>query len=150
LVADLPEELDRGRAAPGVPLTTRGRLTDGYGWLGRHLALGLALALHHAFGLTVHGDPRLRSPGEQGRRDSNPQPPVLETGALPIELLPLGAPSEDSTGQTADRLRSPPSEWPSDQADLATAAPGGHDDDHPSGGRGPRRRCQTGHVRHAT
>ena len=24
----------------------------------------------------------------QGRRDSNPQPPVLETGALPIELLP--------------------------------------------------------------
>ncbi len=25
---------------------------------------------------------------EQGRRDSNPQPPVLETGALPIELLP--------------------------------------------------------------
>jgi hypothetical protein len=33
----------------------------------------------------------------QGRRDSNPQPPVLETGALPIELLPsvgcLGFPS---------------------------------------------------------
>ena len=27
---------------------------------------------------------------EQGRRDSNPQPPVLETGALPIELLPYG------------------------------------------------------------
>src|SRR4029079_15120834 len=24
----------------------------------------------------------------QGRRDSNPQPPVLEPGALPIELLP--------------------------------------------------------------
>ena len=30
---------------------------------------------------------------EQGRRDSNPQPPVLETGALPIELLPSGGPS---------------------------------------------------------
>jgi hypothetical protein len=33
----------------------------------------------------------------QGRRDSNPQPPVLETGALPVELLPsvgcLGFPS---------------------------------------------------------
>src|SRR3954467_15030398 len=29
-------------------------------------------------------------PVEQGRRDSNPQPPVLETGALPIELLPSG------------------------------------------------------------
>src|SRR6478609_8574088 len=26
----------------------------------------------------------------QGRRDSNPQPPVLETGALPIEPLPSG------------------------------------------------------------
>src|SRR5262245_38257292 len=26
---------------------------------------------------------------EQGRRDSNPQPPVLETGALPVELLPF-------------------------------------------------------------
>src|SRR5664280_3233413 len=25
----------------------------------------------------------------QGRRDSNPQPPVLETGALPIEPLPF-------------------------------------------------------------
>ncbi len=25
---------------------------------------------------------------QQGRRDSNPQPPVLETGALPIELRP--------------------------------------------------------------
>jgi hypothetical protein len=25
---------------------------------------------------------------QQGRRDSNPQPPVLETGALPIEPLP--------------------------------------------------------------
>ena len=28
----------------------------------------------------------------QGRRDSNPQPPVLETGALPIEPLPYGDP----------------------------------------------------------
>tara|TARA_B110000014_G_scaffold223388_1_gene181020 strand:+ start:3286 stop:3468 length:183 start_codon:yes stop_codon:yes gene_type:complete len=25
----------------------------------------------------------------QGRRDLNPQPPVLETGALPIEPLPF-------------------------------------------------------------
>src|SRR5438105_1883530 len=30
---------------------------------------------------------------EQGRRDSNPQPPVLETGALPIELLPSVPPA---------------------------------------------------------
>jgi hypothetical protein len=27
------------------------------------------------------------SEGWQDRRESNPQPPVLETGALPIELL---------------------------------------------------------------
>src|SRR5256714_9386061 len=33
---------------------------------------------------------RIPLKGEQGRRDSNPQPPVLETGALPIELLPSG------------------------------------------------------------
>src|SRR3984885_11342880 len=30
------------------------------------------------------------NPPLQGRRDSNPQPPVLETGTLPIELLPYG------------------------------------------------------------
>jgi hypothetical protein len=28
--------------------------------------------------------------GKQGRQDSNLQPPVLETGALPIELRPSG------------------------------------------------------------
>ena len=33
---------------------------------------------------------------QQGRRDSNPQPPVLETGALPIELRPWAA--EDCIG----------------------------------------------------
>ncbi len=30
----------------------------------------------------------------QARRDSNPQPPVLETGALPIELLAYGLPPQ--------------------------------------------------------
>src|SRR5690625_989719 len=34
--------------------------------------------------------PDLPGPGWQGRRDSNPQPPVLETGALPIAPLPFG------------------------------------------------------------
>jgi hypothetical protein len=29
---------------------------------------------------------------KQGRQDSNLQPPVLETGALPIVLLPFGRP----------------------------------------------------------
>ena len=42
--------------------------------------------------LSVHGrlehSGRFGDIGEQGRRDSNPQPPVLETGALPVELLP--------------------------------------------------------------
>src|ERR1700739_7324 len=33
----------------------------------------------------------------QGRRDSNPQPPVLETGTLPIELLPYGLQSQECT-----------------------------------------------------
>ena len=32
-------------------------------------------------------------PALQGKRDLNPQPSVLETDALPIELLPSGAPS---------------------------------------------------------
>jgi hypothetical protein len=47
----------------------------------------LALALKLSLRLSVHERPRIT--GEQGRRDSNPQPSVLETGALPIELLPF-------------------------------------------------------------
>jgi len=52
----------------------------------------------------------------QGRRDLNPQPPVLETGALPIELLPsvgrVLPPSKDSTGQGDNARRSPGQEAP--------------------------------------
>ena len=33
-------------------------------------------------------DSTLATPVKQGRRESNSQPPVLETGALPIELHP--------------------------------------------------------------
>ena len=36
----------------------------------------------------------------QGRRDSNPQPPVLETGALPIELLPFGGRTDPTVAAT--------------------------------------------------
>jgi hypothetical protein len=38
------------------------------------------------------GHEMFRPPGvtEQGRRDSNPRPSVLETDALPAELLPYG------------------------------------------------------------
>ena len=39
---------------------------------------------------------------EQGRRDSNPQPPVLETGALPIELLPSGRAGAGSASLAAE------------------------------------------------
>ena len=42
---------------------------------------------------------------EQGRRDSNPQPPVLETGALPIELLPSGPVRADDRIAAAFRPR---------------------------------------------
>src|SRR5690606_33632464 len=45
----------------------------------------------------------------QGRRDSNPQPPVLETGALPIELLPLAMPDYTITGYRLPRPDSPQS-----------------------------------------
>src|ERR1700722_7145702 len=99
LVSHLADELHGRRAlapllsaawlalrARGRP---RGRLAGSRGPIGLHLPL----ALHHALGLAVH-DSCLTyfvygwlRPG-QGRRDSNPQPPVLETGALPVELLP--------------------------------------------------------------
>src|SRR5215471_7694934 len=39
---------------------------------------------------------RSASSASQGGRDSNPQPPVLETGTLPIELPPYSAPKTPS------------------------------------------------------
>ena len=56
--------------------------------LGRHVLTYAALN-----GSTTHGPAGPCGPANphlQGRRDSNPQPPVLETGTLPIELLPYG------------------------------------------------------------
>ena len=50
--------------------------------------------------------------GRQGRRDSNPQPPVLETGALPVELRPFaGGPGDQGrlTGLLVRRVASAPS-----------------------------------------
>src|SRR5690606_39443928 len=42
----------------------------------------------------------------QGRQDSNPQPPVLETGALPIELLPYAHESIPCLDRKSTRLNS--------------------------------------------
>src|ERR1700728_976222 len=99
LVPHLADELHRGRALTPLLATarlagptrsrTRGRFAGSRGPIGLHLPL----ALHQALGLAVH-DSCLTyfvvgwlRPG-QGRTDSHPQPPVLETGALPVELLP--------------------------------------------------------------
>src|SRR6476660_1338667 len=59
------------------------------GWARRSGARGLS-APCFAMRRFVCRFTALLSRVEQGRRDSNPQPPVLETGALPIELLPFG------------------------------------------------------------
>src|SRR5262245_33348121 len=60
-----------------------------WGWARRSGARGLS-APCFAIMRFVCRFTALLSRVEQGRRDSNPQPPVLETGALPIELLPFG------------------------------------------------------------
>src|SRR6185437_12439759 len=92
LVPDLPHELGRGGPLLGGRRRRRnvGRL-EGQG----AVALHLALTLHSALALAVHGSCSgscrrscCTTGSEQGRRDSSPQPPVLETGALPVELLP--------------------------------------------------------------
>ena len=92
LHVDLVEKLPR----PG-PAALRGRRGNRPDLLplssrGGTVSAKLALPLEESFLLSVHAHVRdlpARSL-EQGRRDSNPQPPVLETGALPIELLPSG------------------------------------------------------------
>ena len=65
----------------------------------------IAITLEHALLFSVQGhDGALfgwrGERTEQGRRDSNPQPPVLETVALPVELLPSGtrAPARAANG----------------------------------------------------
>src|SRR5258705_13774305 len=51
-------------------------------------ALTLPPNVHlRALPTVAHVPPSPTSEGWQARRESNPQPPVLETGALPIELL---------------------------------------------------------------
>src|SRR5262249_61237253 len=67
----------------------------------------------------VRWRPFVLSDAEQGRSDSNAQPPVLETGALPIELRPCGA-SRPACGREGwsrpsrdlSPTRSRPQDWP--------------------------------------
>ena len=74
-----------------------------------------------------HPSPASVSEGWQDRRESNPQPPVLETGALPIELLsfinrgasPLGLPYT----LTCSPLRGVPSGPSLKLSALARASP---------------------------
>ena len=84
----LVEKLPRGgsparRARDGAGRATLARFgAPGY----RRAVLGhLPLPLQEASLLSVHAhvSDLLTGVGLQGRRDSNPQPPVLETGALP-------------------------------------------------------------------
>ena len=60
---------------------------------------------------TRRREPRNHRGGtEQGRQDSNLQPPVLETGALPIELRPLARTNDCSRAlfQSLSSLRGVP------------------------------------------
>ena len=85
-------------------------------------------------------------PGRQGRRDSNPQPPVLETGALPIELLPSGGSrSGVRIVAGADPAGSPAQAVSPARRRLAGA---GGDEDRPggAGGGGGRDATDVGHA----
>src|SRR5256885_16111451 len=82
---------------------------------------------------------RIPLEGEQGRRDSNPQPPVLETGALPIELLPSG---RGWAGPRYTWLRASPQpgrRQPAATRSLRRGGSGGGGPPRPAGGApGPR------------
>ena len=54
--------------------------------------------------------PRLRVFIQQGRQDSNLQPPVLETGALPIELRPWAAGTSVASRRATSRAVAPVSD----------------------------------------
>src|SRR5690606_32526910 len=113
LAADLADELPGPHAlvlGGGATLLLVAGLADRLA-----LLVQLALLLQQATLLSVHGhdglDLGLRGRWcavahgfEQGRRESNPQPPVLETGALPVELLPSDARVHASTGPGQDPI----------------------------------------------
>ncbi len=71
----------------------------------------------------------------QGRRDSNPQPPVLETGALPIELLPSGEVRNSDRGYHRPSLALPAGT----SCRHPTGVGGGSASDEPTAPRATRR-----------
>ena len=64
--------------------------------MGARTSIGSAFPSSHGRGPAISA---------QARRDSNPQPPVLETGALPIELRTFGRPSATFTFHGQGRNR---------------------------------------------
>src|SRR5690606_19570185 len=111
----------------------------------RRCAIGphLALALHHALRLSVHGHgegpsvARVRRNEEQGRRDSNPQPAVLETAALPVELLPSGLSHASLSARRRQRTRRWAAASPRCPRSAGQSGPpgAGGEDDRPRGAR---------------
>src|ERR1019366_610320 len=95
LFANLAKKLTGSGAIAATTLDVlRGGAARRSGAVGAHLSLSLHQSLLFAVHLTSLVRTSLRQSKtifQQGRRDSNPQPPVLETGALPIEPLPSGA-----------------------------------------------------------
>src|SRR5690606_35097352 len=86
---DLPELADdltveEGRRSPLLLLTT-GLACGLAARVDRHSPHLKSVVSNAACGAYT---PLLRGPHSQGTRDSNPQPPVLETGALPIAPVP--------------------------------------------------------------
>ncbi len=81
-------------SAQAVPASPRGVQSSRRGLNPRpHPYQGCALPLSYASPVICTSKPPHHTPAchqsKQGRRDLNPQPPVLETGALPVELRPF-------------------------------------------------------------